>query len=179
VPTKTLTLSYPRRGRIAPATGLVWEYPAGNVSDYIWPEDGTLMATTVYEVGAGQGASMLLTSASTPSLIDAGYPVLEAVQQHKDVSAPATLAGYARADAAAFASPVALPVFTVRGDRDPILGSYTVGDDARFRLTDSWNPAPATGGAGFDGYLRITQIDVAPQDTQGEIVTLTTGAVPA
>lgn len=176
-PQKTLTLSYPRRGRTAPNTGLLWEYPNGNVANYEWAEDGTLVAGTVYEVGAGQGASMLLTAGSTPALIDAGYPLLEAVQQHKDVTDSGTLAAFASADATAFAAPVANPVFYVRADKDPVLGAYEIGDDARFRLTDSWFPQPAGGGAGFDGYLRLVQIDVAPQDTQGEQVTLTAGPV--
>ncbi len=179
VPTKTLTLSYPRRGRTAPSTGLVWEYPAGNIDSYEWAEDGTLMAGTVYEVGAGSCAAMLVATGSTPSLIDAGYPLLEAVQPRKDVSDPTRLAAHATADAAAFAAPVALQEVTIRAGMTPVLGSYTPGDDARFRITDPWFPQPAAGGAGFDGYLRLLQIEVTPQDAEGERVVLATGPVPA
>lgn len=177
VPTKTLNLTYPRRGRPFSISGLVWEYP-GNIANYQYPEDATQMATTVYDVGAGSGATMLLSPMSTPSQIDIGYPLLETTLQYKDVTSATVLAGRATADAVAYSAPVTLPTLQVRSDRDPVLGAYETGDDCRVRLTDSRFPQPSTGGAGLDTYFRITQIDVTPQDTGPEIVQLTLGPPP-
>lgn len=175
---KALQLGYPRLGRVAPNTGLVWEYPGANVDSYEWPEDATLMASSVYEIGKGSGATMLTSTGGTPSLIDAGYPVLEAVYSWKDVDVQANLDAHAVADAKAFNAPVPLPKFKIRSDRDPQLGAFTVGDDARFRLTDQWFPATTPGQVGYDGYLRIVQLDVRPQDTGAEDVELTVTTPP-
>jgi hypothetical protein len=177
VPAITLTLSFPRRGRAAPNSGLVWEYP-GNIVDYEWPEDGTRIATNIYEVGSGQGATMLLATSANPALLDSGYPVLDWVGQHKDVTDPTVLANFAIADALAHAGPLTLPVLNVRANLDPKLGDYGTGDDARLRLTDARFPAPTAGGSGTDTYWRIYTIEVTPQDTGPEDVKITFGSPP-
>lgn len=174
-PVLTLTLAYPRIGRTAPDSGLVWEYPPGNIDSYEWPEDGTEVAVTAYAVGSGEGASMLLAAASTPSMLDDGYPLLEAVYSHKDVTDPTTLSLYAQADAAAHSAPSVLPVLYVRADMDPVLGGYGKGDDCRVRITDPRFPAVAGGAPGLDAYYRIQEVEVTPQDDQFEAVKLTLG----
>ncbi len=175
VPTITLNLSYPRRGRTADVTGWMWEYP-GNVANYIWPEDGSLLASTSWAVGSGSGTSMIFTSASSPALTGAGWPAIEQVISYKDVTDASVLASHAAADVAAASNPVTLPQLTVRADIDPILGSYIVGDDARVRITDARFPAAASGGAGIDTTLRIHQIDVTPPSDQSpEQAVLTMG----
>lgn len=177
VPQTTLTLSYPRRGRPAPDTGLVWEYPPGNVSDYVWQEDGTEIAVTTYAVGGGSGATMPVGSSSNPGMLDAGYPLLEAVYSHTDVTDPNTLGLIAGAEAYAHSGPLVLPVLTVRADLEPVIGSYTEGDDCRIRITDPRFPAVGTG-PGLDAYFRIQEITVTPQDDAPETVLLTLGPVP-
>jgi hypothetical protein len=177
VPAITLTLSYPRRGRRAPDTGLVWEYPPGNVDNYELSEDATEMVVTAYEAGSGSGPTMALTNASTPGLLDDGYPLLEAVFAHKDQDNLDTLGQFARADASAHAGPTAFMTLSVRAELDPVLGAYTTGDDCRVRITDQRFPAPADGSVGLDTYYRIQEIAVTPQDDQEESVALTLGPV--
>lgn len=172
VPTVTLTLSYPRRGRPADATGLLFEYP-GNVTDYEWPEDAERMANKVWGIGQGSGGGMLTASSA---LSGNGWPLLETVNSYRDVSDQSALQAHATADVNALKLPVALPRLFVKADQDPILGSYLEGDDARVRISDPWWPAPNGGGAGYDGTLRINQIDVTPSTNDSpEQVTLTMG----
>lgn len=168
VPTKTLSLGYPRRGRRAPDSGWLFDYP-GNIADYDWPEDGTAMATTRRATGAGDQQGMLVASATDPSLIDAGYPLLEDVRAYGDVVIQSTLQAHANADLAASKQILTLPTLTVRADMDPTIGTYIVGDDARVRITDERFPA------GVDGFFRIVNIAVDPQDDGPEKVVLTLG----
>jgi hypothetical protein len=199
VPTKTLTLSYPRRGAVQTSSGWMFEHevsgwystPAGiaapditgNVYDYIWPRDASEQGLTVYAVGAGSGASTLQSQYSTPGLIDAGYPLLERVFSYKDAKTQAELNAHATADGKALSNPVALPQLHVRPDLDPTLGTYTVGDDARVRILDFRfnsgvdarnNPI----GPGIDTFYRIHEINVKAGYDQPEEVILTMGPTP-
>jgi len=199
VPTKTLTLSYPRRGAVQTSSGWVFEHevsgwfvnPAGiaapditgNISDYDWPEDATVQGVTVYDIGAGSGSATLQSQYSTPGLIDAGYPLLERVFSYRDAKTQAELNAHATADGKALANPVALPVLEVRPDLDPVLGTYTVGDDARVRILDFRfnsgvdarnNPV----GPGIDTFYRILEVNVRAGYDQPEKVLLTMGPTP-
>jgi len=201
VPTKTLTLSYPRRGAVQGASGWVFEHevsgwsvvnPAtglaapditGNVSDYLWPEDASAQGITVYDNGAGSGTAQLQSAYSTTSLIDAGYPLLERTFSYKDAKTQAELDAHAVADGKALANPITLPQLEVRPDLDPVLGTYTVGDDARVRILDFRfnsgvdarnNPI----GPGLDSFYRILEVNVKAGYDQPEKVTLTMGPPP-
>jgi hypothetical protein len=165
VPTKTLNWNYPRRGASLLSTGIVFEKP-GNIVDYSYPEDGTLMADKTTALGAGQGDNMLRSSASITSLIDGGYPLLEATQSYKDVLVQATLDAHARADVTALQSPVTLPEIWVRADQDPVLGSYTPGDDVRVRINDERFPAATATSVDrtLDAYYRLLSMTMTPQE---------------
>lgn len=133
-PTKTFNTGYPRRGRIATGTGLVFSFP-GNVTDFDYDEDATQQATRLFVQGAGEGSAMQNVVQVAADLLAQGWPLLDATISFKDnyvtgdptVSA-AALSARARAESAALKSTVTLPSLYVRADRDPILGSYIVGD---------------------------------------------------
>lgn len=171
-PGKLLRLSYPQRGVVANLSGLLWEYP-GNVQGYVWPEDATAQATTMYATGAGTPPGQLQSVAGGTI---PGYPLLESKQSYTDVKIQATLDGHAAADLAAMQAPVVVPTITVRADLDPFIGSYTVGDEARLRITDDRFPG-TNSAAGLDVTKRITAIRVTPPGSRPESVTLTLGDV--
>ena len=195
VPSKTLTLNYPRRGARAGVTGWLFEHEAagwnasanpmisGNISDYNWPEDSTLQGITVYELGAGTGSLQLESSYSTGGLVDGGYPLLESRFDAADIKTQGQLDARATSDGKAVANPIALAALMVRPDLDPVLGSYTIGDDARVRILDHRfnsgvdalnNPV----GPGLDAFYRIIEIAVKAGFDQAEEVTLTIGQPP-
>jgi hypothetical protein len=180
VPSKQLVLGYPRRGATANQTGVFFELP-GNVIDYDYPEDASGEADTMYAIGAGQGSSMLLSTAGRPDLIAAGYPLLEDVSSYTDVVIQATLDAHALADVGAKAGPIVLPEVTVAASIDPVLGSYSTGDDGRLRVTDprfnlGWDPvAKAWLGPGLDTFYRVIGYDVTIPETGYETVRVRLG----
>lgn len=185
--TRALQLYYPRSGRPAPQSTLRWEM-GSQMTDYTWPEDATGIATTSYAFGSGEGAGMLRSSASAQYLIDAGFPLLEAVRSYKDETVQATLDAHARADSIADGVPsTTLPTITVRGEVSPVLGSYVLGDEGLVVIDDENFPgprvAPLTGGLTADNsisqYVRIQGWEVTVDENGVEFVDLHLGPVLA
>lgn len=157
VPAQKLTLSYPRRGRLAGATEVVLDYP-GNIVHYEWPEDGDRMATRVHALGAGEGDSAIRASRSKQQLIDNGYPLLQEVYTYTDIIEQATLDNHAEADLAALQEPFTAPTVTLAASRDPIFGTYITGDDAMLQIVDERFPA------GLNTSMRILGWKVHPEE---------------
>lgn len=133
-PTKTFNTGYPRRGRLATGTGLVFSYP-GNVTDFDYDEDATQQATRLFVQGAGEGAAMQTSSLVANDLLASGWPLLDATISFKDnyvtgdpTVSQAALDARARAESAALKSTITLPSLYVRANLDPVLGSYITGD---------------------------------------------------
>lgn len=134
-PTKTMNLAYPRRGRPASGTGLVFSMP-GSITDFDYDEDATKQATVLFVLGAGEGSAMQSTVQQAADLLGAGWPRLDAQISFKDnyvtgdlgLTSQAALVARARAESAALKSTITLPSLYVRADRDPQLGSYITGD---------------------------------------------------
>lgn len=171
VPTQTLNLGYPRRGRAAAANNLIFTAP-GNIVEFDWDEDGTAQSTYLYVQGVGEGDSMIRSIVSAPDMLDAGYPRLDGSIALKDATDQTTANDRARAESAATKVAVTVPKITVRGNVEPVLGSYVVGDDIRIAI----EPGNPRFPAGLDTVQRITQISVQPQDSNtAETVTLSLG----
>lgn len=177
VPTKSLTLSYPRRGRIAGSTGIVFE--AGkNLLGYTFTEDGSRSARTVDALGAGDGVDMLISSSTDTSLIDAGFPLTAETVSHKDVKVKATLDGHAVAARRARAvTPTFLTLSVDPDDVDAGLGHWIVGDDALVQITDDNFPQQADGSPGYRQYHRIIAWNVQVPEVGKETVEITLGSI--
>jgi hypothetical protein len=195
---KTLTLSYPRRGRNYLNTGHVFEL-GRNIISFTWPSDGTRVANKVYATGQGEGAEVTPTTiegvAGTSSgsqgrtiglAIDAnsiqpvatggpGYPVLEKQISFSDVSVLDTAIRHAQAELRFSTTPIVLPEIIVRGDREPELGSYSTGDACRIIIPPNVTPRFPSG---LDTFYRIIAYEVSVDDNGTEQVKLTLGAEP-
>lgn len=177
VPTKTLNLGYPRRGRTAGTNDLVFEL-GYNLGYYTYDEDGTRAANVVHVLGPGEGAAMLVSTATQSAVIDAGYPIVEDTVSRKGGGVPPTvvdLGRYAQAAVNARYKDVAsLTIQNIFLDKDPPLGSWIVGDDIRFRVPDDYRfPAQASGSPGLDRYFRIIGDTVNVADAGVETASLT------
>src|SRR4029077_381962 len=157
--------SYPRRGAPALTTGLVFDLP-GNVMAYRWPEDASRSGNNIVCYGTGSGGGMLLSSTADPSQLDGGYPLLELAVASKGQLLQAELDTFVSSQLSALKAPVALPELDVNPAFDPVLGSYTVGDECRLVFRDVRFPN------GLDAYFRIAGIKVTPQEAANEMVTL-------
>lgn len=157
-PERFLRIGFPRLGQ--PGGPHVWEYGA-NLIDFGWPSDAANMATRVF----GLGDSELGRPAVRDDLsaYEAGWPLLEGVASQLDTKNAALLDAHVRGELAARRRPVVLPELTVRADLDPVVGSYSVGDDARIVITD-----PFFAGEQLDVTVRIVGLEVTPGDDAGQ-----------
>jgi hypothetical protein len=169
VPVKTLKLGYPRLGTTYSASSIsvpVFEFSAGNIVSYDYPEDATSTANTIYALGAGSNEGKLIATASDAAQLTAGWGVLEEQANYSDVTDSAYLAQLASGQVAALSNPVTVIRLVVPAFVNPVLGSYNIGDDVRLRITDSRFPN------GLDEVYRIVGINVVVGEDGPERVTL-------
>lgn len=168
---KTLELGYPRLGTPYSATDVsapVFEFPAGNVIGYEYPEDGTLAANTIYAVGSGSNEGKLIESATNVNYLSAGWPVLEDSANYSDISDIDLLANLASGQLAAQVYPPTTLKIVAPAAQDPQLGSFDVADDVRVRIRDPRFPN------GIDATYRLVSLSVTVGDSgSGETMTLT------
>lgn len=147
---------YPRRGRTASESGLVFSKGGGHGSilRYDWPEDGTALVTEMSGLGAGTGEARIVRTASATDMIGAGWPLLEGVETYEGVTDEAQVQGLTNAELAARSQATKVPTFEVSADADPAFGSYSVGDEALFVI----DPEPQMP-VGREGVLRIVGIE--------------------
>jgi hypothetical protein len=159
LPRRMVRVGDPYLGR--QGTPHVWEYGV-NIVDYAWPRDGAGLATRIFTVGAGSAEEQVMAFAEDTGAYERGWPILEDSASYTDVTDEAMLQSYAYAEQASRSGPVVLAELTVRADIEPELGTYDVGDDARFVIEDTYFPE------GIDVYLRIVGFEVTPGADAGE-----------
>ncbi|HEX2312556.1 MAG TPA: hypothetical protein VHJ17_02415 [Thermomonospora sp.] len=137
----------------------VWEYGA-NLVEYSWSQDAAGAATRVFALGGQRNDRQLIAVARVPH--PAGRPLTETDVSYVETTDPAVLAGHATAALASLRPPVVLLELTVRADRDPVLGSYRLGDDALVVIRDHCFPD----GARLP--VRLVGMEVTPGDDAGE-----------
>jgi hypothetical protein len=170
-PVPTMTINYPRRGRIAGTTGLIID--SATCLKYSWGEDGKTAANTMYGTASHSGVPPVV--AADPSPISAGYPLLEAVKSYTHVDKPDSLASAIQGDLSLIEWPVIAPTFDVPLFGATIaLGDFILGDDCRI-VIDPDERFPA----GLDTYLRIVGVNAQPADAGESIMTITVGIPPA
>lgn len=147
---------YPRRGRSAAESGLVFSKGGGygSILSYDWPEDGTSLVTEMSGLGAGTGEAKIVKTATASDLIASGWPLLEGVASYDGVVDEAQVQGMTNADLDALSQSVVQPTFEVSADTDPQFGSYSVGDEGLF-VIDPEAQSPS----GREGVLRIISIE--------------------
>jgi hypothetical protein len=169
-PSKTLVLGYPRIGTLyssSSATIPVFELPASNIVNYQLSEDASVIANTVYAIGAGSNEGKLTQTATDSTNLSNGWPLLEIQTNYSDVTDSAYLAQLASGQVLAVSNPIALYKVIVPAFVAPEFGTYDLGDDVRLRITDSRYPNT------LDTVLRIVGITVEPGENGPERVVLT------
>lgn len=167
--TRTFEFFYPKRGVPAESSGLLFEYP-GSIRDFNVDEDAEAGANVVYAIGAGEGADQKVATATVADQLAAGFPKLEETRTFSSVSVQETLQEHANTTRDRLATPVTVFDVVVDARTEPVLGSYEVGDWARFILHDEFIDPP------IDQFARITAIEVTVDNSSGlEQVTITLG----
>lgn len=167
---KSLILGYPQSGVRYSSTSVtapVFEFPAGNIIEYSYPEDASLLATSMTAIGAGSNEGMLLSNSLSTTQLAAGWPLYEETINYSDITDTTLLANLSAGQLAAVQYPPTVVKVVAPPYVNPVLGSYTVGSDVRLRITDDRFPT------GLDAVYRIVALNATPGETTGERVTLT------
>ncbi len=176
-PAKNLTLSYPRRGRIAGTTGVIFAV-GKNILDYTFIEDGTRSARSVDIFGSGDGKDMKVSTATATALLDEGFPLTSETLAYKDITVQGTIDSRVVAAMNARAkTPAFLELSVMPDDVDAGLGTWIVGDDAYVEITDDNFPRNADGSPGYTAYFRIIGYSVNVPDSGPETVSVTLGPI--
>lgn len=171
VPRKRLLLGYPRLGRPALTSNLLWESP-GSITDWSDEWDSWQSATEVWEMAQGEGTSQVVGHAVNTAALNAGATLLQAKSSaYRTVSQQATIDAYAASTLAGSPVPVRIHSCEVSASAEPSLGSYLPGDEATFEIVDDWYPADSNGEPTFRVARRILGYTVNP-DTDRVQMTL-------
>lgn len=190
VPTGVITISYPRRGRVAGTTGLTLD--TSLATEFVWAEDGTQQADQVQEMAtAFGGVGAVLTW--SPAMSADGYPLYQSVQQHavfsaqtfytnNEVSASAAvLDAWGADDLALYAYPAVAPKITVPLDSAGCaLGDFIVGDDVNLIMNPPAGlPVNPRFPLGLNVYMRIIKCAVTVADEGMPTMEITLNMPPA
>jgi len=169
-PTKTLQMGYPRIGTVYSVTSIsapVFSLPAGNIVEYVYPEDGSITANTVYGLGAGSNEGKLISTQADATKFADGWALLEDQANYSDITDATLLSEITQGVVNALSTPPTTIKVAVPAYQDPQFGTYSIGDDARLIITD--NRFPNT----LDAIYRIVGLNVQPGEDGPERVTLT------
>jgi hypothetical protein len=169
-PYKFLNMGYPRLGTAYDSANLnapVFEFPAGNVISYEYPEDGSSAANTIYAVGAGSNEGKTIAVATDTTKLDAGWPLLEESSNYTDIADGTLLGNLAAGQLKAVSEPPVTMKIVAAPYIDPVLGDYQIGDDVRVRILDDRFPN------GIDTVYRIMALTLQAGENGPERVTLT------
>jgi hypothetical protein len=169
-PSRSFNTYYPRRGTIYSSSNPsapVFEFPAGNIAEYTYPEDGIAAANTIYALGAGSNEGKLIAISQNASYLTTGWALLEDQANYSDITDSAVLANLAIGQINAVSYPPTTLKVIAPPYVSPTFGTYQLGDDIRIRITD--NRFPNT----LDAVYRLTNIDVIAGEDGPERVTLT------
>lgn len=169
-PTKSLVLSYPMSGTRYSATNVsapFFQFPAGNMVSYEYPEDGSIAANTIYVAGAGSNEGKQILTATDATKLASGWPLLEDSANFSDITDTSLLGNLASAQVLAVSYPPTTLKIVAPPYVDPVLGTYKIGDDARVVINDERFPT------GLDAVYRIVALSVTVGETGPEQVTLT------
>lgn len=134
-----------------------------NLQSVTTANDGSKLATTQYEKGSGQQASLLWAYAQDSTLTNLGWPLLESVSTaHSDVVDQTTLQKWANAELALYGRPVETWSGVVRADMLPVLGTYYAGFYANYNMINHpWIP---------DGVYQQRILGISNGQNPGEII---------
>ena len=158
-PQKVLNLGYPQIGYRYVAgdpNAPVLQLP-GNVLDYTYFEDGSLVANYVSAVGANN----IIGSGSYAPAIAAGYPFMQEVVNYSDITSQPLLGLIAQGRANALGVPPTTLKVTQIADQQPTVGVVSPGDDVRVNILDARFPS------GLNAVYRVTALTITPNEAGG------------
>lgn len=121
------------------ATDLVVDYP-GQVVDYTYTENAASGASRWWAVGSGNGAKTIVGSQTSDTQIDAGYPLIEMVNDYNSDTTQDAVADHSETDLANHPLPEITHQIDLNGSGFPAFGSYKLGDYCIVNIVDNRFP---------------------------------------
>lgn len=156
VPQKTMTLGYPELGYRYTATdpnAPTLQLP-GNILDYSYFEDGTLMATNITTIGAA-------TTTGGAFSTTGGYPGYDLALNYSDLTSIDLLSDIALGRLDATLTPPTTLKITQVASQEPTVGKVSPGDDVRVSIRDARFPT------GLNAVYRVSSLTVTPNESGG------------
>lgn len=165
---KSLRVGFPTLGIESDSPDIItFEYP-GSILNYYQTESMAESATNVRVMGGGEGSSMPVADVTQTQMIDIeGWPRWDLDVSYKDVYDLDLIDQLAIQAAINNKPPMGTYKITVKGDVDPMLGSYSVGDACQLVITDPRNPSPGNSVAGLAIPSVIIGYEVRPASSEG------------
>ena len=170
LPVKAFNTFYPKLGTTWSASNpsaLVFNFPAGNIVEYEYPEDGSIVANRIYALGAGSNEGKLISVAEDVTKFAEGWALLEEQSNYSDVTDQQVLDELAVGQVNAQSYPPTTVKVVVPPFVDPVYGTYQVGDEVRLMIIDNRFPQ------GLDEIYRLVGLSVQPGEDGPERATLT------
>lgn len=116
---------------------LVFDYP-GSITTLLTAEDASAFRNTTYERGNGTAYTTLVAASVDPSLLGAGWPVVEVTDSnHTDVTEQDTLQQWADGQQSLYGEAIETWALSVKmDDEDSPFGTYDVGAPGLFNVVD-------------------------------------------
>lgn len=119
-----------------PGVPLTFDY-GSNLVQLTIAGDGSNLANTAFVKGAGNEAGLVYGYATSTTLTDLGWPMLDMVDNnHSSEAIQATLKSWAAADVALYSNQPEQWTATVLADTDPRWGTYTPGSYVTYNVID-------------------------------------------
>lgn len=139
--TKTLRVGYPSIGSsIGDPDVVVFEYP-GSILNYYNTESMSDAGTDVFTTGSGEGSAMPISVTEQTDMITSGWPRWDVDVSFKDVTSQTQINTLALQQKIVRKPPMPTYIITVKGDQDPVFGSYNLGDACQLIITDPRHPS--------------------------------------
>lgn len=136
--TKTLRIGYPTLGATSP---VIIDYP-GSMLNY-WQNDTMAgRGTHIFGLGSGEGSTMLVQSVTHSDLLAANFPRYDVEIPLKSVTSSSILSSLTTQAAIIRKPGVPGMTIEIKGDLDPVFGSYGLGDAIRIYFNDPRHPDP-------------------------------------
>ncbi len=157
---RILRIGYPQLGTLDP-TGLQFEYP-GSITNYYETASGGEAGTHVSVIGQGEGSAMPVRTFTHQDLIDSGTWLRYDIDvPNKQITNPSLLQTLANKIGPQRRPPMRITKIFTMADRDPVFGSYGVGDSCTVVIKDPAHPT------GLQAQARIVAISYSPPTSQG------------
>lgn len=170
---KDLNIGFPTIGAQSSPGMVTFEYP-GSITNYYATDSMSESGTNVFVLGSGEGSGAPVAITSQPQMIDLeGWPRWDTISSHKDVTSIQLIQKIAEQEAIVKKPPAPNYKLTVKGDQDPVFGSYGLGDACQLVITDPRYPSPDGSTAGISIPSRIIGWELRPPDSgQVELINI-------